>query len=145
VGPVGQYLSVPIVNYGPSLAAKELHGSRVVGVLGPAADSASWEYKYRPCAPFSRHFRLHCLAPRPRFTLPLRLIRGRHCKRRAAATVHCCPPSSRVVLRPLPGELWVLSDQENCRSKDRNSSPYLELRRGSAPRRGQLQRPLHSW
>jgi hypothetical protein len=36
----------------------------------PAADSASWVYKYRPCAPFSRLFRLHCLAPRPRFTLP---------------------------------------------------------------------------
>jgi hypothetical protein len=48
-------------------------GSRVVGVLGPVADSASWEYKYRPCAPFSRHFRLHCLAPQPRFTLPQRL------------------------------------------------------------------------
>jgi hypothetical protein len=48
-------------------------GSRVVAVLGPTVDSASWEYKYRPCAPFSRHFRLHCLAPRPRFTLPQRL------------------------------------------------------------------------
>jgi hypothetical protein len=69
VGPIGQYLFVPVVNYGPSLAAKELHGSRVVDVLGPAADSASWVYKYRPCAPFSRLFRLHCLAPQPRFTL----------------------------------------------------------------------------
>lgn len=67
VGPVGQYLSVSVVNYGPSLAAKELHGSRVVGVLGPAADSASWVFKYRPCAPF-----LRCPTPRqhPRRRVP---------------------------------------------------------------------------
>jgi hypothetical protein len=59
VSPVGQYLSVPVVNYGPSLAAKELHGSRVVGVLGPSADSVSWVFKYRPYAPF-----LRCPTPR---------------------------------------------------------------------------------
>jgi hypothetical protein len=48
VGPVGQY---PCSRryYGPSLAAGDLHGSRMVGVLGPAADSASWVYKYLPC------------------------------------------------------------------------------------------------
>jgi hypothetical protein len=49
-GPCWSVPSVPVVNYGPSLAAGELHGSRVVGVLGSATDSASWVYKYLPCA-----------------------------------------------------------------------------------------------
>ena len=79
VGPVGQYLSVPVVNYGPSLAAKELHGSRVVGVLGPAADSVSWVFKYRPCAPF-----LRCPTPR------------QHLRRRGPHEGCPLPPPSHV-------------------------------------------------
>jgi hypothetical protein len=50
----------------------KLHGSRVAGVLGPAADFSSWVFKYRSCAPF--------------FAAPL------HANTCAAARVELSPP-----------------------------------------------------